>query len=68
MANVHAWFADQPIELAAGWVANFFQTVNVAQFANTTKKPQAFIAETGWPTVSFVQCPQLRRSLMIYKL
>ncbi|KIM84163.1 glycoside hydrolase family 17 protein [Piloderma croceum F 1598] len=52
MCNVHAWFADQTIEQAAGWVSNFFQTVNVAEAANTTRKPQPLIAETGWPTGS----------------
>ena len=59
MANVHAYFANQSIDHAAGWVAGFFETVNVAQAANTTRKPEAFIAETGWPTVSFGAIPTI---------
>jgi len=59
MCNVHAWFADQPIEQASAWVANFFETVNVAEAANTTRKPQPLIAETGWPTVSFCAMPTI---------
>jgi hypothetical protein len=53
MSNVHAWFASQLIDNAAGWVANFFETVNVQPASLLSNKPKFFIAETGWPTVSF---------------
>jgi exo-beta-1,3-glucanase (GH17 family) len=51
MANVHPWFANQSIENAAAWTANFFATTDYALAQNLTNKPKMFIAETGWPTV-----------------
>jgi exo-beta-1,3-glucanase (GH17 family) len=59
MANVHPYFANQSIDHAAEWVSTFFEAVNVAQAASTTRKPEAFIAETGWPTVSFGAIPTI---------
>jgi len=53
MSNVHPWFANQSINDAAGWTAEFFQTTNVATAQSLPNKPKMFIAETGWPTV----CP-----------
>lgn len=53
MANVHPWFANVTAQEAAGWTAEFFQDTDVAQAQLTTKKPSMYIAETGWPTVSF---------------
>ncbi|KAG1739175.1 glycoside hydrolase family 17 protein [Suillus paluster] len=52
MSNVHPWFANQSINDAAGWTANFFQTQNVALAQTLANKPKMFIAETGWPTDS----------------
>lgn len=50
MANVHPWFANQSIEDAAGWTANFFTTTDYALAQSLPNKPKMFIAETGWPT------------------
>lgn len=52
MSNVHPWFANQSINDAAGWTANFFQTQNVALAKTLPNNPKMFIAETGWPTDS----------------
>ncbi|KAJ7044599.1 glycoside hydrolase [Mycena alexandri] len=52
MANVHPWFANEAIEDAAGWTAEFFATTNVAAAAALSNKPTMYIAETGWPTKS----------------
>lgn len=51
MSNVHAWFANQSIENAAGWVYDFFQQTNVAAAVKLSNNPHMYIAETGWPTV-----------------
>lgn len=53
MSNIHAWFANVSVEQSAGWVADFFQTENVDAANALPNKPKMFIAETGWPTVSF---------------
>ncbi|KAF9243455.1 glycoside hydrolase family 17 protein [Melanogaster broomeanus] len=50
LSNVHPWFANQSINDAAGWTADFFLTNNVEFAANLTNNPRMFIAETGWPT------------------
>ncbi|KAJ6538531.1 glycoside hydrolase [Mycena vulgaris] len=52
MSNVHPYFADQAIEDAAGWTADFFATTNVAVANGLSNKPTMMIAETGWPTKS----------------
>ena len=52
MANVHPWFANTSIQEAAAWTAEFFQQNNVDLANNLTNKPNMYIAETGWPTVS----------------
>lgn len=52
MANVHPWFANQSINDAAGWTADFFTSTDVALAQSLTNKPKMFIAETGWPTGS----------------
>lgn len=54
MSNIHAWFANVSVEQSAGWVADFFQTENVDAANALPNKPKMFIAETGWPTVSFL--------------
>ena len=59
MANVHAWFADQTADEAAGWVANFFSTTNIAEAQAVPNHPQMYIAETGWPTVCASLIPLL---------
>ncbi|KAG1759188.1 glycoside hydrolase family 17 protein [Suillus occidentalis] len=50
MANVHPWFANQSIDNAAAWTANFFNTTDYALAQSLPNKPKMFIAETGWPT------------------
>lgn len=52
MANVHPWFANQSINDAAGWTADFFASTDVALAQSLSNKPKMFIAETGWPTGS----------------
>ena len=37
---------------AAAWTWDFFQENDVALLSNLTNKPDMYIAETGWPTVS----------------
>lgn len=54
MSNIHAWFANVSIDQAAGWVNEFFQETNVDVANTLSNKPEMFIAETGWPTVSVV--------------
>lgn len=52
LSNVHAWFANVTIDLAASWTAQFFDETNV-QVANALpNRPKMYIAETGWPTKS----------------
>ncbi|EGN98846.1 glycoside hydrolase family 17 protein [Serpula lacrymans var. lacrymans S7.3] len=50
MSNVHPWFANQSIQDAAGWTADFFNTTNVQPAALLANDPKMYIAETGWPT------------------
>ncbi|KAF9223715.1 glycoside hydrolase family 17 protein [Gyrodon lividus] len=50
MSNVHPWFANQSIQDAAGWTAEFFLTTNVDFAATLSNNPKMYIAETGWPT------------------
>jgi len=52
MANVHPWFANVSAANSAAWTANFFQEQDVALANSLSNKPQMYIAETGWPTVS----------------
>jgi hypothetical protein len=49
MANVHPWFADQAIQDAAGWTADFFATTNVAA-ANALSNKVCFchISRRSW--------------------
>jgi exo-beta-1,3-glucanase (GH17 family) len=51
MSNVHPWFANQTIDYAANWTADFFENTNVVVAQALPNKPKMFIAETGWPTV-----------------
>jgi hypothetical protein len=51
MANVHPWFANQSIDNAAAWTADFFNSTDYALAQSLSNKPKMFIAETGWPTV-----------------
>ncbi|KAJ8586018.1 glycoside hydrolase family 17 protein [Rhizopogon salebrosus TDB-379] len=50
MSNVHPWFANQTIDYAANWTADFFENTNVVVAQALPNKPKMFIAETGWPT------------------
>ncbi|KAJ3996235.1 glycoside hydrolase family 17 protein [Lentinula boryana] len=52
MANVHPWFANVSIDVAAGWTWDFFEGTDVALAQNLSNKPDMSIAETGWPTNS----------------
>jgi len=52
MANVHPWFANQAVDAAAGWTAEFFATTNIVAAQALSNKPTMYIAETGWPTKS----------------
>jgi exo-beta-1,3-glucanase (GH17 family) len=52
MANVHPWFANVSIDVAAAWTSSFFQQTNVQPSALLPNKPKMYIAETGWPTNS----------------
>jgi len=52
LANVHPWFANVSIDIAASWTASFFQEIDVAPAALLSNAPKMYIAETGWPTES----------------
>lgn len=52
MSNVHPWFANVSIDQAADWTADFFQENNVVVAQGLPNKPQMYIAETGWPSMS----------------
>jgi len=52
MSNVHPWFAKVSVQEAAAWTADFFEVNNVVVANALPNKPEAFIAETGWPTAS----------------
>jgi exo-beta-1,3-glucanase (GH17 family) len=56
MSNVHPWFANQSINDAAAWTAQFFQENNVVAAKALPNNPKMFIAETGWPTVCTISC------------
>ncbi|BGP17622.1 hypothetical protein JCM10213_001273 [Rhodosporidiobolus nylandii] len=52
LANVHPWFGGVPIDQAAGWTWDFFETNDVSVSEAAPNKPTTYIAETGWPTQS----------------
>jgi exo-beta-1,3-glucanase (GH17 family) len=52
MSNVHPWFANVSIDIAAAWTAQFFQEQNVVPTSQLSNAPKMYIAETGWPTES----------------
>jgi exo-beta-1,3-glucanase (GH17 family) len=52
MSNVHPWFANVSINIAAAWTASFFEQQNVIPAAQLSNSPKMSIAETGWPTQS----------------
>ena len=58
MSNVHPWFANVSVETAAGWTAEFFDTWNVEPAAKLSNTPKMYIAETGWPTVRWLDAPR----------
>ena len=53
MANVHPWFANTTAGNGASWTFTFFEGVDVALANSLPNVPDMFIAETGWPTVSY---------------
>lgn len=42
------------MQQSAAWTATFFHDVDVVQANALSNKPKMYIAETGWPTVSYV--------------
>ncbi|KDN53120.1 glycoside hydrolase family 17 protein [Tilletiaria anomala UBC 951] len=50
MSNVHPWFGGVPVDQAAGWTWDYFNTNTPAVALSTPNKPAVYIAETGWPT------------------
>jgi len=52
LANVHPWFANVSIDIAADWTASFFNEVDVVPANALDNQPTMYIAETGWPTKS----------------
>ena len=65
MANVHPWFGDVSIDDAATWTWQFFQTNDVSISDEVDNKPQMYIAETGWPTVSSYASVTQRLALIV---
>lgn len=57
MSNIHPFFAGIPVEEAAGWTWNFWQTRDAPLTAGTDK-PQ-IISETGWPSGGGNDCGTL---------
>ncbi len=57
MSNIHPFFAGVPVEQAAGWTWNFWQTKNGPLVAGTDK-PEV-ISETGWPSGGGNDCGTL---------
>lgn len=52
LSNVHPWFAHTTVQDGAQWTEDFFKEFNLDPAAATTRKPDMYIAETGWPTGS----------------
>jgi exo-beta-1,3-glucanase (GH17 family) len=52
LSNVHPWFANVSIDVAAAWTAQFFEQTNVQPASQLSNHPNMYIAETGWPTKS----------------
>lgn len=50
MANVHPWFAPEPVATAAQWTWQFFEDNDVIYANEASNQPDVYIAETGWPT------------------
>ena len=50
MANVHAWFAGTLVQDGPGWTWQYFEQNDASVAAAAPNKPQAYIAETGWPS------------------
>ena len=48
MSNVHPFFAGTPVDQAAGWTYDFWQSHDVVLTQGTTK--QNYISEVGWPS------------------
>ena len=65
MSNVHAWFANTTADDAASWVFSFFEETNVEPASQLSNKPQMYIAETGWPTVSSYASVTQRLALIV---
>lgn len=47
-------FASVTIDDAASWTFQYFEETDVAMAATTSQNPPFYIAETGWPTVSYL--------------
>jgi exo-beta-1,3-glucanase (GH17 family) len=57
MSNIHPFFAGVPVDEAAGWTWNFWQTKD-APLTQGSNKPQ-IISETGWPSGGGNDCGTL---------
>ena len=58
MANVHPFFAGQPVDQAAAWTWDFWQQHDVATTTTLPNKPKQIISEVGWPSGGGIDCGQ----------
>ncbi|KAI9755686.1 MAG: hypothetical protein M4579_004184 [Chaenotheca gracillima] len=56
MANVHPFFGGVPVDQAASWTWNFWQTKDVALAKSVSNKPKSIISEVGWPSEGGNDC------------
>jgi exo-beta-1,3-glucanase (GH17 family) len=54
MANVHPFFGGVPVDQAASWTVEFFNTHDVSLTSGTSK--EAIISEVGWPSAGGNDC------------
>ncbi|RAO68847.1 uncharacterized protein BHQ10_004859 [Talaromyces amestolkiae] len=54
MANVHPFFGGVPVDQAASWTVDFFNTHDVSLTSGTSK--EAIISEVGWPSAGGNDC------------
>ena len=52
MSTVHPWFAGTTVQDAANWTFTSFKETSVDVANTLVNKPQMYIAEIGWPTLS----------------
>ncbi|KAE8220988.1 hypothetical protein CF319_g5584 [Tilletia indica] len=49
-ANIHPWFGEVPVDLAAGWTWDYAMTNTPSTVLTAPNAPKYYIAEVGWPT------------------